>query len=345
MGASRQVSARSDVTPRDPRRHRRATRLVALTLFASMAMLMWAPAAGASSLYTQWPSLSLNLRSILGLSRHAPAPPRQLRGTATGLHRQAPARLTRAHGHAHGSKPGRGAGQLPEFAVHKATFAHPVVTGEDPHTGGFVAGHSKLVAAKMTATTDTFANPDGSVSRKVFAAPVNFEDSAGTFQAIQTGLAALPGGGFAERANSLSVRFAALASDAGLLSVRLAGGQRVQMSLAGAARVAGTAAGAAVTYPDVLAGTSLQQEATTTGVDESLAVTSSSPSRFTFPLTAAGLTAKAGPGGSVDLVTASGAVAWQIGKAVISWTRSSGQPAVSGLTWQAVADGPAAHCS
>jgi hypothetical protein len=304
MGAGRRVPPTSNVSSRvRRRRHRRATRLIALTLFASMAMLIWAPAAGASSLYTQWPSLSLNLRSLFGLSRHAPAPPRQLRGTATGLHHQAPARVTRAHGHAHGTRPRRGAGQLPEYAAHKATYATKVVTGEDPHTGGFVAGHSKLMAGSMTATTDTFQNPDGSVSRQVFAAPVNFKDSAGTFEAIQTGLAAVAGG-FAERANSLSVRFGALASDAGLVSVRLAGGQRVQLSLAGAARVRGTAAGAAVTYPDVLAGTSLEQAATTTGVDETLTVTAQSPSQFTFPLAAAGLTAKAGPGGSVDLVAA-----------------------------------------
>jgi len=324
------------------RRGRAAARLTALTVLASMGLLAWAPAAGASSLSSQWPSPAgalTRLHAFLAGPGHAPRPPRQHDGSARGIRHQVPFAVTRAHTKERGRRPGQGAGQLPPYVAHKLRAPRSVTRGS-ALTGGFVPARSKLLPSSMTAASDLFQNPDGSFTRLVYAAPVNYRTASGAFAKIDTTLVAAPGGGWQEKAGPRAAQFGAAADDSGLLAVRLGDSRRLAMGLAGAAHVTGTVSGSTVTYPGVLAGTGLVQTATTAGLTQTLTLSSAkAPSALTFPLALTGLTATAGPGGVIDLVDGAGDVAWIIGQATESGLES-GHLTAAPLTWKLVPGAP-----
>lgn len=229
--------------------------------------------------------------------------PAQAGGTAAGHPHEVPASVTRAHRGA-GHAPGRGRGQLRPYApmrrlVKRGLSGHPVV--------GYVAGTSRLVPAKSTATSDWYKNADGSYTRKVAAGPINYRDVTGRWRPIDTSLVKGPDGRWHERANSVKVDLAPSAAAAALVHLGLSAGRGVSYGLAGAAPAPAVVSRSVVTYPGVLPGTDLIVRPTAGGTQESLVLHSASAaSRWAFPLALTGLAPVLARSGSVDLVGSSG---------------------------------------
>lgn len=220
MSAGRQVSKKATAEP-EPRRRRRSGRLVwlaALALIIWLPMAAWAPAAGAVTVSWPGPSLS-GLRSWLAGPGPAARLPRQGSGQATGSSHQVSAAVTRV-GRGRGRPAGKGRGQLPAYHPHAAQ-ARKTTSPPDRKAGGFSRKSSKLMKSATTSTSDLYKNPNGTMTRFVYSSPVNYQDGSGNYLPIQAGLVAATGGGWRERANSLSVRFASHANGSGLMSVGL----------------------------------------------------------------------------------------------------------------------------
>jgi large repetitive protein len=238
----------------------------------------------------------------------APKTPAQETGKASADSHQVPAAVTRAVSAAAGHAPGQAPGQLPAYTWH-APQAKTYLAGSQPAPGQdtFNRATSKLVASASTATTDLYQNADGSYTKHVYAQPVNFKSSAGSWTPINTSLASGTGGRLQERANSVGVGFAPMANDPALGSLSLGNGLSVSFGLAGAAAVTGTVSGSSVTYADALPDTDLVESGLDSGVSESL-VLHSAPAAATwiFPFQLTGLTAQLDSDGSVELVDSSG---------------------------------------
>lgn len=299
------------------RARRRAIKAGALLLAIWLPLMAVTPLAGASPL--RLPSRTAVRTSVLGfmsrLTGEHQAPPKtphQQRGTAAGKPHQVPAAATRAVARARGHKRGKGRGQVPLYRVH-APKKRRDTTGGAIGVSHFNPRTSTLVDTKSTATSDLYRNTDGTYTRHVYAAPVNYQTSAGTWAPIQTGLVAVSGGGWREAANSVGVSFAARAGSTGLGSLVFGGTSErsfgVGFGLAGAAAVPGTATGPSVTYPAVLPATDLVETTTAVGISESLILhRAQAPGSWVFPLRLNGLTPALRPDGSVALKDAAGTV-------------------------------------
>ena len=244
---------------------------------------------------------------VSGDTAPPPTVPVQQTGTAAGKPSLVPASATRGLAHVTGQAPGRGKGQLPQWAAHgpggsaTGTFtAGSTVRGFDPAT-------STLVAAGMTAESDLYKNADGSYTSKVWSARVNYQTAAGSWAPIDATLVQGSGSRWQEKANSLAVSFAASGSDASLASLgNASGSQQVSFSLAGAANVAASASGSSLTYAGILPGTDVTETATPDGISEALTLASAAAgTSWTFPLTLNGLTATL-DGDSLDLTDSAG---------------------------------------
>jgi RHS repeat-associated protein len=313
-------------------------RLAALVAAASLALAIWAPSAGAATL--RWPSLSVSgIWAWLTASDTPARVPGQALGTADGRTDQVPASVTRTQRNGAGTAPGKGPGQLPAYGAH-STAGPTVTSGPDTHVSGFNSKTSRLVPSDMTATQDVYQNSNGTYTRKVYAGPVNYETSSGSYAPIDTTLVS-SGGRWQEKANSLGVSFAPTSGAAVLGSMDLGGGESYGFGLAGATAVTGTQSGSSVTYPGVLADTDLQETASAAGLSESLVLHSAAaPSSWIFPLTLAGLTPTLGANGSVSLVNSAGTAVVVI-PAGQAWDSApggrSGLPAnLVPTTWQLV---------
>ncbi|HEY0718242.1 MAG TPA: LamG-like jellyroll fold domain-containing protein, partial [Streptosporangiaceae bacterium] len=247
---------------------------------------------------------------VTGAHAAAPSSPAQETGTASAHPHQVPASVTRAVRAATGQAPGQAPGQLPAYTWH-APQAGTYLAGRQPAPGQdpYNAATSKFVASDSSATSDVYQNADGSYTKHVYAEPVNYKTSSGSWAAISTALSAGTGGRWQENANSAGVGFAPKADDPDLSSLSLGTGLSVSYGLAGAAAVTGTASGSAVTYPSVLPGTDLVERGLASGVSESLVLHSAqAATTWTFPLHLTGLTAQLASDGSVQLVDSSGQV-------------------------------------
>jgi RHS repeat-associated protein len=316
---------------------RRAARAVLLALVVWLPLSAAAPAAAAAG--PRWPSVSLGgLRVWLAGPGRLPPVPRQETGIAPGRQHQVPAAVTRAVAHAAGRAPGRGLGQLPAYAPH-GPAGKPFVTGPDVGNGSasFSPATSKLVAGASTATSDLYRNADGSYTRLVYTAPVNYQAASGSWRRIDASVVAAAGGRWRERANSLGVSFAPAAGDPALASLDLGRGRSVSLSLAGAAPAPGTlaggVAGATVTYAGALPGTGVALAATATGLRVMLRLSApSSAADWVFPLRLAGLTPQPGSSGTVDFVDAAGQATAVLAPAQLADSKISpvtGLPALS----------------
>ncbi|HTU07623.1 MAG TPA: DUF6531 domain-containing protein, partial [Trebonia sp.] len=191
-----------------------------------------------------------------------------------------------------------------------------------------------------------FQNADGSYTQKIYASPVNYQTSSGSWAPIDETLAQGTGGRWQETANSPAVSFATTGNDKALGTLASAdGSESASFSLTGAGDVIGSASGPSVTYAGILPDTDLTQTGTATGIGESLTLSSASASAsWVLPLTLKGLTASL-DGGSVDLTDSAGNVVWVIGPATISSGTANapvpGSQAPSQPAWQLVTSGGA----
>ncbi len=325
------------MTGRRPKSRR--LRRLAVVALVSFGIGMWAPYTGSSIL--RWPSLSLtSVRAWLtswDSSVHTPA---QVLGSSSGSTHQVPAAVTRALGKAAGTPRGTSPGQLGAYHAHGPS-GQTGKSGPDVKVPGFNAKTSKLLPAESTATQDVYQNANGTFTRDVYAGPVNYQTSSGSWAPIDTTLAS-SGGRWREKGNSLGVSFAPTSGVPVLGSVDLSGGESYGFGLAGAATVTGTQTGSSVTYPGVLPETDLQETAGPEGLKESLTLyTPAAASSWVFPLTLTGLTPVVRSDGSVILVNAAGTAVAVIpaGQAWDSARRGrSGLPAAAVATsWQLVA--------
>ena len=141
-----------------------------------------------------------------------------------------------------------------------------------------------------TATTDTFQNPDGSRTLRVYAAQRNVRQPDGSWRPVNLTLAVGPTGGTGPRNGLLSVGFARSSADPALASISLDARHSVSFALTGATAVSGTAAVGTITFRNARPGTDLLESATTTGVKEDLILRSPhAPHSFVFPLHTVGL--------------------------------------------------------
>ena len=256
-------------------------------------------------------STAEHLWSLVG-GAHTPAPktPAQETGKASADSHQVPAAVTRAVTAAAGHAPGQGPGQLPAYTWH-APQAKTYLAGSQPAPGQdtYNAATSKLVPSDSNATSDMYQNADGSYTKHVYAQPVNYKTSSGSWAAINTDLASGTGGRWQERANSVGVGFAPKANDPALSSLSFGSGLSISYGLAGAAAVTGTASGSTVTYADALPDTDLVEQGLESGVSESLVLHSAqAQTSWIFPLQLTGLTAQLASDGSVQLLDSNGHV-------------------------------------
>ena len=270
-----------------------------------------------------------------------PKTPRQQAGTAAGRPHDVPAAVTRAVAHARGHRPGKGRGQLPMYRVHRPKV-RKFTTGAALGVGHFNARTSTLIGSKSTATTDWYRNADGTYTRHVYAVPVNYQTSSGTWAPIDTQLTAVAGGGWRETANSVRASFAAQADAESLGSLVFGSGNNgpfgLSFGLAGAASSPGTASGSSVTYPAVLPDTDLVETTTAVGISESLILhTAQAPATWLFPLRLNGLTPVLKPDGSVALEDAAGTVEGTIPAGLAMDSSGHGKPgAITPVTYQIV---------
>jgi hypothetical protein len=192
--------------------------------------------------------------------------------------------------------------------------AHQFTTGE-AH-GVFNAKTSTVVGSATTAQSVLYKNADGSYTRHVYPAPVNYKTSAGTWASIDESLVKGAGGRWQEKANSVGATFAANGSQALGTMTADGGAESVSFSLAGASSVAGVTSGSSVTYPGILPHTDVTETATATGISEALTLHSAQAgTSWVFPLNVTGLTPSV-DGDTVDLKDSAGNVVWVIPPAV-----------------------------
>jgi RHS repeat-associated protein len=118
-----------------------------------------------------------------------------------------------------------------------------------------------------------------------------------------------PPGGWREAAAAQPETFAAYADGSPLLVVPLGGSRSVGLSVADAARAPGSASGGAVTYPGARPDAALRLVAGVSTADVQVVLDSASaPRTWVFPLRLEGLSARTGPGGTIEFTSASGKV-------------------------------------
>ncbi|MEV4442893.1 DUF6531 domain-containing protein, partial [Streptomyces sp. NPDC049577] len=228
--------------------------------------------------------------------------PQQKSGSAAGRGHNASAASTRA-GHGAGTKPKPGKGELPAYEP----YARKVAKGPSAGGLGFNARTSKRVASKSTATSDYFQNEDGSYTRELAQTPVNYRDSRGDWQRIDTTVRKGSDGRLHQGANSIAVDFAPRAADSALARVAPDGEHALAYGLQGAAAVEPQVSGSTAQYRNVLPDTDLELHSGAIGLKESVILHSAKAgNEWTFPLDTQGLRPVLAKDGSVQLLDASG---------------------------------------
>uniref|UniRef100_UPI0019002CBE LamG-like jellyroll fold domain-containing protein n=1 Tax=Streptomyces cellulosae TaxID=1968 RepID=UPI0019002CBE len=316
---------------RSPRRARRALRGVAALVLTTLVLMLTtdqAVAEGRELGRIELPSLSLSSLASWFTDPHWGKLPHQQTGTAAGHRHQVPASATAAH-RGKGHAPGKGKGELPAYHAHKAT----VQKGRSAGAAHFNTKTSKRSATKSSRRETVYDNADGSVTRRMSPAPVNYQVGKGRWAPIDVDVRAGPDGRWHEKANSLAVDFAADATDPALASLTPDEKHRVAYALQDAAPVQGTADGSTVTYADVLDDTDLALAPTATGVKESVVLHSADAGNtWTFPLTLKGLTPVQRDNGWIDLQDSAGKTVERIPPAYAydsKVNRRSGDPATT----------------
>ncbi|WP_370130910.1 LamG-like jellyroll fold domain-containing protein [Streptacidiphilus sp. EB103A] len=283
-------------------------RLVAVVMVAVVAWGSGITTAGAAE--TGFPSLHIpSLSQMLGWlsDPHWGRLPQQQTGTAAGHSHRASAAATRS-GRGAGHKPGSGKGQLPVYAPYQSQPASGVSASQH----GYDARTSRRNAVKSTRTSNYFQNADGSITRHIAQAPINYKDANGNWQPIDTRLTA-GGGRWHESGNSVAVDFAANGTDPQVATVGVDAAHSVSFGLSGASSAMGRVAGSTIDYPAIAPGTDLLLTPTATGAKEAIVLRSAQAGNsWTFPLGLKGLTPRQLSDGSIDLVDAAGRTVEQI---------------------------------
>ncbi|MEV6348071.1 LamG-like jellyroll fold domain-containing protein [Actinoplanes sp. NPDC051851] len=278
------------------------------------------PISGLLSLFEQAPSFA----AVTGL------PVRDAGTGADETDHYVSADQTRANGGA-GEAPDPGMGQddpaLPDHATQKASETSEKPAGEH----SFDEKTSKLLPKRSSGKVSTYENADGSITKEVHKARVNYRVADGSYQPIETDLVerddrlemgansidvslAPSTGSAASKAAAAAATAAGSTAAAGpLASVSTASGYTMSYRLAGAADVAAVVDGSTATYPEVLPGTDLELRTINDGLKETLILKSpAAGNEWVFPLELSGLTPTLTSDGSIDLTAPDGSVAMVI---------------------------------
>ncbi|HEY0806904.1 MAG TPA: LamG-like jellyroll fold domain-containing protein, partial [Pseudonocardiaceae bacterium] len=206
-----------------------------------------------------------------------------------------------------------GAGELAAYAPGNR---HQPTGPSATRQVGFDRKTSIRIAAKSTATVNYFQNADGSVTRKYSQTPVNYRDSAGNWQPIDTAVRWGTDGRWHETANSLAVDFAQSSTDPALARFTVDGTHSIAYRLAGAAAVTADVSGPNVTYRNVLPGSDLRVAPTATGMKESVILHSATAATsWVFPLTTQGVHVATAPDGTINVIDGGGAIVARLPRA------------------------------
>ncbi|MFF7204809.1 polymorphic toxin-type HINT domain-containing protein [Streptomyces sp. NPDC008141] len=180
-----------------------------------------------------------------------------------------------------------------------------VVAPPAPKVKGFDRRTSEEIVAERDARSRTYANQDGTQTSELSTTPINYQDTKGDWRPINARLANVDGG-WANTADSVRLRIADRADAPELAAIEFPSGESFAYGLSGAAEARGSLAGNRVTYDSVLPGVDLWLDSQAGGVKETLVLRGAdAPRTFDFPLSLAGLTARA-VGGSVVLADSEG---------------------------------------
>ncbi len=83
----------------------------------------------------------------------------------------------------------------------------------------FVAGKSRLLASRSTATSTTYANPDGTLTTRLYQSAVNYQTADGSWHAIDPTLLTRPDGTIHNTAGPVDVAFASQIGAGPLMTV------------------------------------------------------------------------------------------------------------------------------
>ncbi|MFC0540264.1 LamG-like jellyroll fold domain-containing protein [Kutzneria chonburiensis] len=189
-----------------------------------------------------------------------------------------------------------------------------------------------------TATTETFDNPDGSHSLRIYDAPVNVRAADGSWQHIDPTL--VPAGDrLRPTAARTELSLATRADDPALVRLVFDDRHVLAYGLVGAARSKARTQDATATYPAAFPGVDLALAASDAGVREDLLLTTAqAPTNYTYSLALTGLTPQLDAFGAVQLLDgtkvvatipagtatdakqATGAVKYTLTKAGSGWT-------------------------
>ncbi len=156
-----------------------------------------------------------------------------------------------------------------------------------PGTGSFVPGAAPAgteIDSARTATSDTYALPDGSRETRIYQTPVNYKDETGDWRPIEEDLHEGAGGAIENGENSFDLT---LPKRLGLDATRLeVGDQWVAARLLGADTARAEVEGDTATYQGS-EGTSFELASSATGLKETIELDApSAPSTFRYELSA-----------------------------------------------------------
>lgn len=227
----------------------------------------------------------------------------------------------------------------PSAPAHPSGDFRTLATGAGDSGTHFTAQRSKVVSQSTFQTV--YLNPDGTHSIRQSSAPVNVQDQAGAWHAVDPTLRVDAASKRASATHQpLAPVLAGTASDPALLSLST-GGVSASLALPSAAAHAGAVHGAGVSYADVLPDTDLSYQVTAGSVKETILLkkpAAAGDGSWRFALNTGGLTPVMDKAGEVLLLDASNAVRMAI-PPVETWdsagdVRKNVPPAVTGGSYR-----------
>ena len=168
---------------------------------------------------------------------------------------------------------------------------------------GYVAGQSKEVISKRTATSSTYTNSDGTQTLIESTAPIHYQTKSGAWENIDTTLRSDPStaGGLMSGANSWVAHFAPLGSGGGVTITSAHG--TVRFNPLGAAKVTpqiSPSNPSMVVYPNAWPGVNVEYVVSSSEVEEHIILTSGNATDW-FAFSTPGVTfAPAAKGGGLQ---------------------------------------------
>jgi RHS repeat-associated protein len=217
--------------------------------------------------------------------------------------------------------------------THKSTAAQGrLASSPTSDLGGELPG-------LRTESSDTYEGGGGRRILRAFAHPVNYRDSAGSYQPIEDQLVSTEGG-WRTKASGVPVSLPSTLGG-GAISIG-SGDQVVSLTLQGAESSAASVSGATGSYQSVFPGTSASYSAGAASVRETLTLANANaPSEYKYSLSLSpGLHPEPTGAGTVNIVDASGRTVYQLAPPTVAdSSEQAGDPLTTPVHYELSADG------